>query len=411
MSLDVFLITSTFPFSPGEEFLETEVLYWANYKEVNLHLLPTKQGATLRNIPKNVTLDKSLCSDKKNKFKYALQALFNKMFLKEFFTDIYKEPKRLKYALSSFMQYLFLKEKLDLYLQKNQDKEILFYTYWYTEANYALQTLKKKYDFKLISRAHRFDLYKEARPYAYMPLKKQFVNKIDTLFTITPKANDYLIQNYSIDENIIKNSNLGVQDQGINCLSSEEGTFHIVSCSYISPVKQLETLVQALKILALDMKDINIKWTHIGGGHLEKTIQAYAHEVLGNISHLSYVFMGEMSNQEVLKFYKDMNIDVFINVSASEGVPVSIMEAMHSHIPIIAPNIGGISEMIENDYNGVLLPAQPSLKEISNALAQVDYFKASLTKENAYLRYKEKYDANVNYTQFIENVLSMKKKV
>ncbi|NCO54621.1 MAG: glycosyltransferase, partial [Bacteroidetes bacterium] len=42
-------------------------------------------------------------------------------------------------------------------------------------------------------------------------------------------------------------------------------------------------------------------------------------------------------------------VDLFINVSESEGIPVSIMEALSAGIPVIATNVGGTNEIVNND--------------------------------------------------------------
>ena len=47
--------------------------------------------------------------------------------------------------------------------------------------------------------------------------------------------------------------------------------------------------------------------------------------------------MGEVENKEAKAFFLNNAVDFFINASESEGVPVSIMEAMSASVPAIAP--------------------------------------------------------------------------
>lgn len=56
-----------------------------------------------------------------------------------------------------------------------------------------------------------------------------------------------------------------------------------------------------------------------------------------------------------------------MNLSTSEGVPVSIMEVQSYGIPVIATNVGGTGEIIDKD-NGILLPSCPSLEDVVAAL-------------------------------------------
>jgi glycosyltransferase involved in cell wall biosynthesis len=58
-------------------------------------------------------------------------------------------------------------------------------------------------------------------------------------------------------------------------------------------------------------------------------------------------------------------IDLFLLPSDWEGFPVSILEAMHAKVPVIASNVGGIPEMIRHGEDGVLIPpgSPPAIAE------------------------------------------------
>ena len=47
-------------------------------------------------------------------------------------------------------------------------------------------------------------------------------------------------------------------------------------------------------------------------------------------------------------------MDIYVSTSTKEGLPYSILEAMTANLPIIATNVGGVPEMI-NNKNGILI--------------------------------------------------------
>ncbi len=410
MTKEIILITANFPYYPGEQFLETEIGYWEKTKNIHLTIMPVGIGTDKREMSKNISIDYSLINRaKKNQTRliYILKSLKNKMFYIEVYKQILKQPGRFINGLISFVKYLYFKEKLKLFLISNKDKKLVFYTYWHTEVTYALQSLKQEYDFLLVTRTHRFDIYEETRKYQYMPIRRQFLHNIDKIFTITKSAEKYLFETYGFEKNIIEMSRLGVNQYNITSVPNEEKIYHIVSCSFLTKVKRIDKLIDAIAGLAGTLEGINLIWTHIGSGELEEELKKYAHHKFKNISNVSYEYLGELKNKEVYMFYKNNNIDVFINVSASEGVPVSIMEAMSCHIPIIAPDIGGINEMIIDKYNGILLDSEPSIDEITKGLTNISFFKEKKSRENAYKVYQDKYSSQYNYPLFIQSILKL----
>jgi glycosyltransferase involved in cell wall biosynthesis len=108
----------------------------------------------------------------------------------------------------------------------------------------------------------------------------------------------------------------------------------------------------------------------------------------------------------VLSWYAENNPSLFINVSTTEGIPVSIMEAMSFGIPVIATDVGGTSEIV-NDGNGMLLPKNPEISLISNIILQFynlnDETKIKLKRE-VYTSWANNFDAEKNYNDFLKNI-------
>ena len=403
----IVLITSRFPYVGGEQFLETEVEYYCQNQNIEFKILPILKGKQKRELPNCIEVEDIFANENWAKVKplYFIKALFSKHLYREFFLYNMFHIKKLKILLSSLMLHQFYMKKLEIFLENSTALEhTVFYTYWNNEATYALQSLKEKYGYRVVSRIHRGDIYKEERTFGYLPLKKQFTD-IDTIYTITKSANTYLMETYGFLEEPIEISRLGVNDLGIKSSPSPKNKIHLLSCSFLSEVKRVDKIIEALEILSEKEPQIEFKWSHIGDGYLHEELLTLADEKLGNKKNIKFSFLGNFKNSEVYEFYKTDNVDLFINVSESEGVPVSIMEAMSCHIPIIAPDVGGIKDMLIDGHNGKLLGHECLVSEIAKALAEVTFFKDETIRENAYQLYLEKYSASSNYSSFIESLI------
>ncbi len=75
---------------------------------------------------------------------------------------------------------------------------------------------------------------------------------------------------------------------------------------------------------------------------------------------------GEITDPK--EFYK--RLDLFILPSESEGLPLTILEALASGVPVIAANVGGISEVVKHNFNGRLIDGN-SPDDFSDAISEM----------------------------------------
>ena len=121
-------------------------------------------------------------------------------------------------------------------------------------------------------------------------------------------------------------------------------------------IEMVDGFVKAQKIFP------QLRLTFVGNGALFEKVKAYAAEkgVSSNID-----FYGSTDNVYPLLH----SADIFLLASLYEGMPMSIIEAMGTGLPIIASNVGGIPDMIENGMSGLL--CEPNSESISRVLCQM----------------------------------------
>jgi glycosyltransferase involved in cell wall biosynthesis len=255
----------------------------------------------------------------------------------------------------------------------------------------------------LVSRVHGFDLYAERNNPPLCPYQPFMMSATDKIITISDDGYQYLSNKYPSATSKLMVSRLGVS-MWKRSEPSNDGILRLVSCSFLTPVKRVHLIAEALSLMT-----IPVEWVHIGDGPERYSIESVINEYTNN--NIKVRLLGEMGNNKVLDYYENNRIDLFINVSSSEGIPVSIMEAMSRGIPVIAPQVGGIPEIINShDGDGFLMPSDITPEVIVHYLKKylkLDYSQRLAMRDAAYTVWHENYNADQNYSQFASDLLSM----
>lgn len=405
------LITNYYPFYKGEEYIETEIEYLSKKFDeiIVISTMVSKKMIQTRKVPNNVKvipseIEHSILEKAKMTITNLNKVYRNKTKKEIIISDSKKSLINKVYCTyfecRSMHIYEKVRKKLDEINFEKFDK-IIIYSYWlYVTANIGIK-IKNEYfnqnDIKLISRSHRYDLYENEAPLKYLPQREYLLKNINNIYPCSENGVNYLVKSYPKFEKKITVERLGTNTSGGFC-KIDNKKLNIVSCSAIRKVKRLDLIIDALK--QLEKCNINYKWVHIGNGPEYEKIKKKAKL---NLNSSNYEFKGFMSNKDVLKFYEDSNLTLFLNVSESEGVPVSIMEAMSKGIPIIATDVGGTKEIVLNGINGYLLPKDLSASDLENRLKKlVEMDKKNLLRlsKNSYGIWKEKCNAEELYNNF-----------
>lgn len=124
---------------------------------------------------------------------------------------------------------------------------------------------------------------------------------------------------------------------------------HLVFVGRLAGVKGVPVLLDALSRLAAEIPGLRV--TLIGDGPERAGLETRARELgLGETVR----FAGYMSQDAVAEMLSDA--DALVLPSFAEGVPVTLMEAMASGLPVLATRVGGISELVEDGVSGYLVP-------------------------------------------------------
>lgn len=285
---------------------------------------------------------------------------------------------------------------------KGQDTDgYLIYAYWMYEVAYVAARLKKMLpNSRFITRCHGYDLYEQRHPNGYLPYRKYIMNQADLICPISENGFHYIEKLYGNEiSRKTAVSRLGtIRKAEIPVAQEMADGIVLVSCSNLVDVKRIYLIINAL-----NKYDKNVIWYHFGDGELMERLQNQAKTLPVNIQ---YKFMGYCANDDVQKFYADHYIDAFVNVSQSEGIPVSVMEAESYGIPIIATDVGGTSEIAHNGENGVLLKVDFKDEDLLDAVDEV-VEKAKNYRAESLRIWRTMCDANIVFPEFYKKVMEV----
>lgn len=394
------LFTFSFPFGNSEQFLETEIEYISSqFSKVLLVPYSYDSNMDSRALPDGVKCLTPLYNF--SKFSYILKGIVNfspiTFAIKEFFCKkVYTNRKWIRSWLLSWLRIRWMLADKRLKATLSCNKDALLYFYWGTGIADIIPFLDNR---KKIIRFHGADFYEESSlNNGYIPFRNKQLKSMDYGIFISKYGERYLREKYrdiSFDAKIYP---LGVKHIG-KSMPETDGTLKIVTCSAMIPLKSIKTLVNALKSL-----QIAVTWTHFGDGPLKNDIQERIEKLPANIK---CNLMGLVPNREILNYYKNNPVDLFINTSLEEGIPMSIMEALSAGIPVYATDTGAITELLDKKA-GKRLPVGIKPEDLAKEIMGFyDLSKTSKLKlrDGAFNCWKNKADSEIKYSEFSKFLL------
>ncbi len=413
--MKLIIYTQTYPSDSSDEqtFIGRELPYLSKHFKKIIIVPQTFSGRQLP-IPNNARVENryAIFCKKQGVLGIIRKALLSPLFYQELFQHpsillhIQMFSRLLKFVGDAELTKRWTKNWIE---DENIDvNNTLFYSFWFTQTAMGLGLLKQHFpQIKIVSRAHGYDVYEERYHPPYWPCRLQALALLDKLFLASDNARHYMQKMYPRFSSRYEMAHLGVENPGFISKISDDGFFRIISCSSIFPLKRVNLLYEGIALAARLRPQQKIEWLHFGDGKRRKKIQqlitkSFSPNARGNLP-------GFVSVQEIMQHYKKYPVDVFVNLSTSEGgAPVSIQEAISCGIPIIATKVGGNSEIVSGK-NGILLNANPSPEEIANAFFDmIDNSDLTLKKRKGSREvWQEKYDTEKNYNAFARQLKNM----
>ncbi|VAE42689.1 group 1 glycosyl transferase [Enterobacter hormaechei] len=195
--------------------------------------------------------------------------------------------------------------------------------------------------------------------------KRRFYILIERLFSkitdeiITVSAQD---KKLAIEHNVASASQQTVIHNGVPLKNHAPHVYRnnavvkLISVARFSEQKDHESLLKALSLLETK----NWTLTLVGKGPRLDEMKQLSRDL--GISE-KIIFTGERLDVDFLL----ADSDIFLLISNWEGFPISILEAMREGLPVLASDVGGVSESVIDGQTGYLVP-RADVNAIKNGL-------------------------------------------
>lgn len=323
------------------------------------------------NLPKNVTTIENFMDWKRFRKKTLLSKnIFS--ILSIYTREVIETGKVLpiKQSMAVICSNIFKANELERYLSKQSVNlnDAVFYSFWFYDCIYLAWLKYCNKTKSIFTRVHGGDLFEERGSLNSKALFRHFQLKyFNRVFSVSRTGTTYLKNKYPCYASRIETSYLGsVSHEKKSPFNGEP--FVLVSCAKVRNLKRVHKIAEALMEI-----NFPLTWYHFGDENLSSkkdvTIPEYISnkEKLKQKPNIRYIPCGQMPNEDIYSFYNQNPVNLFISLSSTEGIPVSMMEAISFGIPVMSTDVGGCKEIV-TEQTGVLIPLESRAPEVAYAL-------------------------------------------
>jgi glycosyltransferase involved in cell wall biosynthesis len=276
----------------------------------------------------------------------------------------------------------------------------LAYTFWLGTATVGLRQAWP--GVPVVSRVHGGDLFSEAHGWQSIPYQHAALRSASLVASVSQRGVDYLTEKFPYDQEKIIGRRLGISDicrEGQPTLEADSN-LRILSASSIDANKRVFLIAETTKLLAAS--GCQVQWTHLGSGpgltDLKESLRPCA-------PSLAIQLQGQVPVADVHRALTSGHFNVFVNLSLSEGAPVSLMEAQCAGLPVVATAVGGTPEVVPELWNELVSPSDPASLVAAAILRATARPPEEAVKRR--FHWAENYSAEKNYTAWAKELAGM----
>ncbi|MCS6992149.1 MAG: glycosyltransferase [Chitinophagales bacterium] len=418
------VLTTTFPYDQGEEHFEEELPFLCSAFE-QVSVIPLGKGREqTRNVPTNCTVVPCFLEMLPWRWSSIFKPLPLRLLLTEFLQLLRSKNfsfllQRMRIAVGTLGRAMQVLEKLSELKAAFPNSPVrIYYSYWFDHKALSLALLRKRDKTALcVSRAHAYDIYVERHRYHYLPFQKFKFSTLDAVYFISEYGKNYCLNRYGLtDDGKYVVARLGSPELKPDAKQSPEYAGHgrkrrLISVGKNATIKRNDLALEALARVSLQ----DVEYWCLGDLPSERPkLKKIVDQLSSERPDISLNFLGWLPRAQFIQLLRTEPFDLMLHLSATEGIPVSVMECLAAGIPVIATNVGGMPELIRDGENGFLLAPNPSPAEVARCIEK--FFMLSneqqqAMRQKAVAHWQSYFQAEDNHRRFAQALLALATKV
>lgn len=187
----------------------------------------------------------------------------------------------------------------------------------------------------------------KTKAYYEINIAISILDDVDTIVLLSDHSKKIFLNIYPKYKNKVVVVPNGINISKSNIINyTKKSKFIFTTVGTVCKRKGQDLLIDAITLMSNSQRNL-FELNIIGSGELLDELVLKCKQA--NINNVN--FLGVKNN--IIDYLKAS--DCFILVSRDEGLPIAILEAMSVGLPIIGTNVGGVPDLVKNNYNGILI--------------------------------------------------------
>lgn len=192
------------------------------------------------------------------------------------------------------------------------------------------------------------------------PVFRALLANAHSFHSLNKETYDYLKQYFPLKSNLLLPNGVDPNTFRDRVRPRDPKTFKVIWVGRLTDQKGVHNLIKIIQQTNASLKQ-KIEWHIIGTGELVHLVDALCKK------ETNVVYHGWVENSELPSIYQ--NMDLFISTSKWEGMPLTVIEAMFSGLPVVSFKIPGVIDIINDQKQlGVLVS---NISEFNDTIQQI----------------------------------------